>query len=70
MKILHPADCPLEKNIEGQRRIDEQACFLNDFAEIAERKATDLIIITGQRRRRLKVRHWRRNHRILGRATV
>lgn len=47
MKILHTADWHLGKNIEGHSRMDEQACFLDDFAAIVERENIDLIILAG-----------------------
>lgn len=47
MKILHTADWHLGKYLEGESRLEEQAAFLSDFIEIAEKNQPDLIIIAG-----------------------
>lgn len=47
MRILHPGDWHLGKNLEGASRMDEQELFLNDFVDIVEKNKVDLVIIAG-----------------------
>ena len=47
MRILHTADWHVGQGIRGRSRADEHRDVLNEIAEIAEREAVDLVLVTG-----------------------
>ena len=44
MRILHTGDWHLGKYLEGVSRIEEQERFLEDFVDLVEEEAIDIVI--------------------------
>lgn len=47
MRILHTSDWHLGKTLEGESRIEEQECFIEDFIDIVEKNNIDVVLIAG-----------------------
>lgn len=47
MRILHTSDWHLGKTLEGESRIEEQECFLEDFINIVNENNIDVVLIAG-----------------------
>ena len=47
MRILHTADWHLGRTLEGRSRLEEQAQFLDELAEIVEKEKIDVVLMAG-----------------------
>ncbi|UVI33603.1 exonuclease SbcCD subunit D [Paenibacillus spongiae] len=47
MRILHTADWHFGRSLEGRSRLEEQAAFVDELAEIVKDEAIDLVLLAG-----------------------
>jgi DNA repair protein SbcD/Mre11 len=47
VRILHTADWHLGRTLEGRNRLDEQAQFLDELAEMVEKEKIDVVLMAG-----------------------
>ncbi|CAM4265072.1 exonuclease SbcCD subunit D [Paenibacillus tarimensis] len=47
MRILHTADWHFGRTLEGRSRLEEQAAFIDELADIVNREEVDLVLVAG-----------------------